>query len=1483
MVRPGCEARFLGLDVGAVSLSMVELDPLGSVLQTFYAPHRGAMEATLRKALKELGVRRIEGVSASSSTPDFFLPQERFNDQLCLMAAQGRLHPEARSILLVGGERFGLIRFDARGQYLSYRGNPACAAGTGGFLDQQARRLELDGPGELSALAMENRDSPPKIASRCAVFAKTDLVHAQQEGYGLPAICDGLCRGVVKNIVDTLFTGDTVHGPLLVVGGVARNPAVIAHLRELLDLDILVDPLIPFGATGAALLLLEKVEAGSARRGRELEEVGWVEKGRAEKCRAEKGRESPGHPAARAHGGAGNAPGRWEFSHLVRSAPSEREYEFPPLELEGEDDPVSSGCRSSFFRGEKVDHSHPVEVNLYREVSPGEERVFLGIDIGSTSTKAVATDEEGRVLAGFYTATAGKPLVATQVILEGLVDWADRGRLDLRIQGVGTTGAGRKFIGKILGADLILDEITAHARAAVELHPRVDTIIEIGGQDSKFTTLRDGRVTLSVMNSVCAAGTGSFIEEQARRLNVPLSDYVRRTRGCASPMASERCTVFMERDLNHYLREGYGTGEVLAAVLHSVRENYLNKVAVEAAVGDIVVFQGATARNSALVAAFRQRLGKPILVSPYCHLTGALGAALTLRDEGVVDSLFRGLGLHQMPIQVRSQRCDLCSNHCKLSVAEVEGETVAYGFLCGRDWDTRRFVRGNRSGFDLFKARSRAMAAQLVEEPRGNRFGSAIFDSESLGAFRKALGNVMPGPLPEKGRDLTVGLPAALHLFEDLFFWKTFFRRLGIRTLTSESYADAMKEGRKRVGAEMCAPMTALHGHVHHLLERTDLVFLPFYLEKKSRDDGISRKLCYYTQFAPSLGMGIRNRGDRERVLTPLVNGPYPGIFSKTELYRTLNRHIPGGVSPLEISAAFDEAEGKREGAVEALRKTYRREALAHPDLHVVLLGRPYTVLSRWMNKGIPQTFESLGVRVFYQDMLTHDPENVEGISSLLEDVHWHYAAKILAAAHITARTPGAYPVLVTSFKCSPDSFVVPYLRQILEAENKPYLILELDEHDSRLGYETRIEAAVRAFRNHHRSAGWAGAEKRIPAPDVVDSKKVELSDKTIFFPNWDSLSLRLVVAAVRRTGLDARLLEASEESVRRSLRHNSGQCTPLNIIAQDFMENVERQGLDPGRSVLWMAASNVACNIHLYPHHIRTILKGAGKGFQNSQVYVGGITLQDMSSTLPLDVYLGYMFGGFLRRMGCRIRPYEMNQGDTDRVLSEEMLRMERAFQAGDSKEAALKEVIARLEGIPAKEPRTRPQVAVFGDLYARDNRILNQDLVHFVETHGGEVITTPYTSYVKMVVRPYYWKWFLEGEYLNVITTRAWMAALSQLEKRYFRYFEQILGEPEPQYDVSPQEILGGYNVRMEHTGESMDNLLKIFYIARHHPRVTLFVQTSPAFCCPSLITEAMSRDIEKETGIPVISVTYDGTGGGKNEVILPYLAHPRTQATA
>ena len=1389
----------LGIDIGSVSISVAEVDSERKILRTAYRFHHGNIKETFINIMKAFDPKGICGIAATSSTPSIIKADSRYDNRVAIIEAARHFHQRIGAILVVGGEAFGLIGFDETGRYRSFKTNTSCAAGTGSFLDQQAQRLNLETARALSEKALNNHGNIPKIASRCAVFAKTDLVHAQQEGYGLEQICDGLCHGLAKNIVDRLAIKREPFDPIIFTGGVSRNRAVVNHIRSITGKKILLDETGLYGAVGAAFLMANQ---WSGKTGSFFESV----------------------------------------DDMLNPEGVQKKYFHEPLRLTLSHYPDFDGTEQYAYVAPHAEHSYPVEVDIY-ETLPWGSDVFLGVDIGSTSTKAVLVDMKGMVLAGFYTATAGRPVAAVQRLFSAIEDMTLKKRMDLRIRGAATTGSGRKFAGKIMGADIIIDEITAHARAACEIDPDVDTIIEIGGQDSKFTTLKNGRVTFSIMNHVCAAGTGSFIEEQARKLGCPLSDYSARTAGRRSPIVSDRCTVFMERDMNHYLSLGYAVDEVLASVLHAIRENYLTKVASLGGMGDTIFFQGATAKNMALVAAFEQRLQKPIHVSRYCHLTGALGAALTLLDEGMGSAMtangserktgFRGIALHRDPIPVTSEICDLCTNHCKITVAHVGGEKVAYGFLCGRDYEVRHRVDKNLSGFDLLKERKK------------------IFDYKTLRG-------------PAEG--ITMGLPAALHLFEDLPFWRNFFDGLSIKTVTSEDFDDALKEGKHIANAEFCAPLSALHGHVRHLLNRSDAVFLPFYLERKPSERGIRRQYCYYTQFSPSLIW-------EQNVLTPLIHYLYGSLRTKIELYNTLKPVMKSPLRFLDVSRAYDAAREYRKSCLLKLKELYRKELQEPNGFHVVLLGRPYTALSRTMNKGIPDIFASLGIRVYYQDMLTYSKDDTAPISGLLAQIHWHYAAEILQAAQVVAACDKAYPVMITSFRCSPDAFVMSYFKEIMEAHHKPYLILQLDEHESNVGYETRIEAAIRSFQNHH--AARTEKEAPVRTKDVFSVKEKGLSGKTLIIPNWDNVTLQFLVAALRREGIDARLMEESQTTIQKSLRYNTGQCIPLNIIAQEFVEYLKAHHLAPEKTLLWMVSSQIACNIGLFPHHLEKLFRTYGKGMEKAGVYLGSMSFMDISLKLPINTYFAYMFGGFVRKMGCRIRPYEKQKGETDRVLKESISILIDAFSGKRSKEDALQSVISAFRAIDTFSGQ-KPKVAIFGDLYVRDNDVMNQELIRFIESHGCEVIVTPYSAYIQMIARAYLKKWFSEGNYLDILSSKALLSTVTRMEKGYLKYFGKILENPAPAYDESPEKILSEYNVRIEHTGESMDNLLKIFYTKKHYPDVALFVQTSPAFCCPSLVTEAMAEKIEEKTGVPIVSITYDGTSARSNEAIIPYLAN-------
>jgi predicted CoA-substrate-specific enzyme activase len=1405
----------LGLDIGSVGLSIVEIDAGRRIRSRAYAFHHGRIEETLGQMLDAVALERVGWVASTSSTTKGVLSTASYDSHVALITAAKHLHGRVGSILLLGGEKFSLVRFDAQGDYLETKTNSGCAAGTGSFLDEQARNLGLASGAELSATALAAQGDVPKVASRCAVFAKTDIIHAQQEGYSREAICRGLCNGLATIIFDTLFAGEAPSQPVVLAGGLALNGAVVRHLSSLVGCDLLVDDLAPYyGALGAALLLRADLDARAQLRGK-----------------------MPGSRLL--------MPKAFrDVRDIYVPAHEGRVYVHEPLTLDMSSYPDFRSERHDEFAPRVVEGAGVVEVDIYVRTEPGQRLgVRMGIDIGSTSTKAVLLGEDRTVVAGFYTRTQGRPVAAAQALLEAMSAWAAEAQVELRVLAAGTTGSGRKLVGSLLGADLVVDEITAHARAACELDPEVDTIIEIGGQDAKFTTLRNGMVTSAVMNTVCAAGTGSFIEEQARRLGCSLSSYARLVEGARSPMASDRCTVFMQRDVNHLLASGYEVSEILAAVLHSVRENYLQKVAREGAIGRRICFQGATARNKALVAAFEQKLGRPIAVSRYCHLTGALGVALQCADKGITQTRFRGLGLYRERIPLRKETCELCRNHCKIVKAEVRGEVSAYGYLCGRDYDTPRHVSNNRSGFDLDRERGRVCRVASKKTP-GAR---------------------------------TIGIPAALFLVEDLPLWKSFFQRLGLNVLTSDACPDPVSAGKRLARAEFCAPMAAFHGHVAFLADKVDYLFVPYYLEADRQDRETRRQYCYYSQYAPALVQTLPGEL-RGKCLTPMFTDGAESFQSMARLFASLREAMPGQVGFAQLAAAHREAVQEHRARKQRLQAVMQEQLRRTRDISVVLLGRPYTCLPVKMNKRIPELFGKLGIQAFYQDMLSFDPEEVTAIDDLLHVVHWNYAARILQAAEVVANRDGLYPVLVTSFKCAPDSCTIEYFRRILDARGKPYLILELDEHESSVGYETRIEAAVGAFRNHHRTRRPTRLSRALRTnPSIVD----RLDGKTLVIPSWDRLSGELLVANLRHEGVNAVLMNQDTLSIQKSLRLNTGQCIPLTAIVQGFIDTVRQMGLDPASTVLWSVRSRLSCNIGGFTGVIQNMLEQHGEGFERVSVYQGEITFVDISLRAGINTYFAYMFGGLLRRLVCRIRPYEKHPGETDRVLEQSLDVLREAFLQGRDKLEAVEEVVNRFASIPRADHH-RPKIAVFGDLYTRDNDVMNQDLVRFIEQHGGEVVTTPYSVYGKLVADLYVSRWIKEGQYKTALVSSAILAALRRLERKYDEQFCRILGPSAPAHpNPTPAQILERFWLTDRHAGESMDNLLEIYHVLQTVPDVSLFVMAAPAFCCPSLVTEAMSRRISEATGVPIVTVTYDGTASSKNEAIIPYLKYPRQAA--
>ncbi len=1451
------EKHFLGIDIGSVSLGIALIDEHKQILHQDYLFHHGNITQLLQTKLGQIDLSRVALIGHNHRASDFFSDGISVNDQLASIEGMLFQNDQIGSAFVIGGETFGLILFDEANHYQKYISNSSCAAGTGAFLDQQAERLGLSGSSELSRLAEAFQGEAPKIATRCAVFAKTDLIHGQQQGYSIEAISAGLCQGLAHNIYDTLIKGVALREPVAAAGGVSQNPKVMAYLSGLIGFPLVIPAHAAItGAIGCAVIAQSRDEEQ--------------------------------------HQGA-----TYTIERLVKKSTQEKSYFYGPL----------SEKRSGYpdFTTHRHYLSGEVEVDVYDPIA-GEVNVpaYLGIDIGSTSTKVVVMDANNTttIRYGLYTRTAGQPIQALQNLLRVLGEIQAQAGVQFDFQGVGTTGSGRHFIQKVINADLAIDEITAHARAAYALNPEVDTIIELGGQDSKFTVLRNGRVTFSVMNFVCAAGTGSFIEEQAKRLGVPLDQYARRASGAPSPLTSDRCTVFMERDLNHYLSQGYAREELLAAALHSVADNYLSKVAHLNKIGKVVCFQGATAKNGALVAVFEKKLQKPIFVSKYCHLTGALGVCLALSEKRVTGTHFRGIDFYKQAPKVTEEVCELCRNACKLKRVQVLDESILWGFMCGRDEADRKRKSTNQSGFDLLSNRRRIFnpANHLEDELEGSpgdmpKHRLALLNGHGIDlSLDKLRENLDVGLLTLRHRlfalrqsdfqeapgrlAITIGIPNTLYNLELVPFWRYFFMKLGYRVKVSSARDDFVDKGREITGAEFCTPISYWHGHIRDLSQGCDYLFLPQMIQEG--DNRNPKVYCYYSNYAVALAQNIRQLGIEQRCITPLINFSGPAIQNLQRIYECLPQELKLLQTPGEMREAYTQAQGWFNARRDLLAQVYRQQMTGLEDISVVLLGRPYLIFDPVLNKNIPELFNTLGVKTFSQDMLPQTSAGEEGPArEFVLWNHWTYGAQILQSAETVGKTPGLYPVYLSAFKCSPDSFVINYFKEVMDAYQKPYLILQIDEHGSDIGYGTRVESAVETFRNHRRRAideedNLSKTGRTMVDPVIVKASPTGFKNKTILIPHNDPICSDLISAAFEHAGYDTVVIEETPITVQASLRLNDGQCLPVSTIVQGTIETIQSRHLAPENTAIFMnAISRLPCNFPQYPLLARKLLKQHGDGFEKAQVFATDSNMSSLPFELIYEVYSSFLLGGLLRKIGCKLRPYERDKGQTDRLIADALRRLHRCIAGGGKKDDVFADIVTDFTRIPLQEGyEPRPKVALLGDMYVQDNDIFNQQVIADLESYGAEVVTAPVTFAVRLMAAKDTYDLNKDGHFLSLLQKKILVEAAELYDRHYHQSANRILNEAPLAYDQPLPDLLARYNLSLKHEGETAQNVLKVFSLLKSYPDLRLFVHVNPIFCCPGLVSEAIFKTVEKDTGVPIVSITYDGTTTEKNAMLAPYM---------
>ena len=605
----------------------------------------------------------------------------------------------------------------------------------------------------------------------------------------------------------------------------------------------------------------------------------------------------------------------------------------------------------------------------------------------------------------------------------------------MEVLAAGTTGSGRYLTGHFIGADVIRNEITAQARAAAAIDPDVDTIFEIGGQDSKYIRMHNGAVVDFAMNNACAAGTGSFLEEQAERLDISIKDDFGRL-ALAAPTPSclgERCTVFMESDVVHHQQQGATVEDLTAGLAYSIVHNYMNRVVNGREVGRHVLFQGGVALNESVASAFEAVLDQDVTVPPHTDVTGAIGAAILAREEMArkgngARTAFQGFDLSEWEYEANTFICKACPNLCEIKKVVIgDKPPIYYGARCDKFEEAGRGPKGLQHSIrDLF-------------------------------AERKALllrGYQEPGPRVE-GRK-RVGIPRSL-IFHELFpYWHAFFSSLGMDVILSdETSPRTIRDTQDHAVLEACLPMKLVYGHVIALMEEDlDYIFLPSILDREDPAEGQIHN--HYCPLIPAASQLVSSHLDIEasgaRALTFALHMQQEKVRKKELRALADQLELPIG-RVVEAALAAEVAQGEFYRAVRELGAEVM-ENLPPDQAAVVVVGRPYNTCDLGVCQDLPLKLRKLGALPIPIDFL---PLRSVDVSEEHTDMFWRSGQDILAAAKLIARDERLNAIYLTSFDCGPDSFLVSFFRRMLGS--KPFLELEVDDHTAEAGIVTRCEA----------------------------------------------------------------------------------------------------------------------------------------------------------------------------------------------------------------------------------------------------------------------------------------------------------------------------------------------------------------------------------------------------------------------------------------
>lgn len=1232
----------IGLDIGSTTIKTAVLDEHGSLVHSSYQRHNSDVRATLYSVLKELlknydefsiTVTGSGGISISE-----WLGIPFVQEVIAGVEAIKRLIPETDVAIELGGE-------DAKITYLKdgvdQRMNGTCAGGTGAFIDQMAILLNTDAQG-LNELAKDATIIYP-IASRCGVFAKSDIQPLINDGAKKSDVAASVFQSVVNQTISGLACGKPIRGNVAFLGGPLHFLSELGH-RFTVTLQpekaIFPENSQVFNAIGAAFKS-EKIFT-SAELLDKLEKVKDISDGEVTR-----------------------------LSPLFSSPDELTEFR---------------------LRHSKVDIP-------FADIKKHKGAAFLGIDAGSTTTKVALINADGGLLYSWYGSNSGDPLASVTEIIKQIYDLLP----DDAYIGYGTiTGYGESLIKTALGLDNGEIETMAHLTASQTILPGVEFLLDIGGQDMKCLRIKDGVITDILLNEACSSGCGSFIETFARAIGMNAEQFAKVGLGSDAPVdLGSRCTVFMNSRVKQAQKEGATVADISAGLAYSVVKNALFKViklrdAKE--MGEKIIVQGGTFLNESVLRAFELVSGREVVRPNQAGLMGAYGAALISKNNytGGKSSIKTKEQLEKFRVVKSSRRCEKCGNHCLLTISEFD--------------DGRTFISNNRC------ERGGNAPEKTVQKPPN------LFDEKykRLFAYYRPL-------TPDKAPRGTVGIPRLLNLYENYPFWFTFFTELGYSVkLSPRSSRDVYSKGIETMPSEsVCYPAKIAHGHVQSLIDDgVKFIFYPCLPYERQEDQNANNH--YNCPVVGSYPEVIRLNMRDEFINNGVTfAAPFLPFATPKRMAQRLCEEFPD-IPKTKINRAVKKAYAEQAEFNDWSRRR-GEEIVKYLDENgghgIVLAGRPYH-LDPEINHGVPQMINSYGFAVLTEDSVAHlnrAPRPLRVVDQ------WTYHSRLYSAANFVRTRNNIDLVQLNSFGCGLDAVTTDQVQELLEAANKVYTLLKIDEVSNLGAARIRIRSLMAVIKDRQ----LKNIEATEPAPQtqrVLFTQKMR-EQYTILSPQISPYHLNLVQPALNKYGYRVEVLPDGQDAVATGLKYvNNDACYPTIIVVGQIMNALLSGKYDLDRTAVIMTQTGGGCRATNYIALIRRALKSAGM----EQVPVISLSAQGIEKNpgfklglrMVLSLVNAVIYGDLLMRCLYRVRPYEKNAGETWELYEKWDGLLQREFALGNVPvKKYSKQIVAEFDAVPVTD-ETKPRVGVVGEILVKFHPLANNYAVELIEREGGEAV---------------------------------------------------------------------------------------------------------------------------------------------------------------